>query len=213
MKKWFVVGAILIGIPAAFYIALKFYKPHPDLPYLGPKRIDTVYKDDGSFEIIEKPYYVDNFCLLTEDSTTLCWNDLRGKVVVVDFFFTRCPGICPVLSKSMKRIQDFYADEDDLVLVSISVDPEYDKPSVLRAYAQRYGYIPGKWIFLTGPRDSIKKISIDGFFLPLSGSKPSDLTHSEKLVLVDREGHIRGYYIGTDKQEVDKLIQHLRRVL
>ncbi len=213
MKKWIVPALILIGLPAIFYASLYLVKPKKELPYLGPQQTDTIIRPDGTYEIVSRPYQVPNFCLLTEDSTRLCWNDLKGKVKVVDFFFTRCPGICPVLSKNMRRIQDVYANEDRLVLVSISVDPEFDKPSVLKRYAQRYGYIPGKWIFLTGHPDTIKNVSLKGFFLPLQMGEPQELTHSEKMVLVDEENHIRGYYVGIDKKEVDRLITDLRLLL
>jgi protein SCO1/2 len=142
--------------------------------------------------------------------------DLDGRVWVADFIFTRCQGFCPRLSSRMAEIQEELRSQpawQDLRLVSISVDPEHDRPSVLADYAQRYAADPEHWIFLTGEREQIWKLSREGFKLPV-GENPGDvgepLFHSGRFVLVDRKGRIRGYYEALEEDGRRALVDAVR---
>lgn len=151
--------------------------------------------------------------LTTDSGQPFRLSNLKGKVAVYDFIFTRCSGPCPLMSQQMARlVADF--DEPDLRFVSVSVDPTYDTPPVLSSYAARFRKDP-RWMFLTGDRDSVGEVSVDGFKLAVggSGSESDPILHSTKFVLVDRQGMIRGYYEALDETGRAALKRDLRAVL
>jgi protein SCO1/2 len=128
---------------------------------------------------------------------------LNGHVTVVDFIFTSCKDVCPVLTTHMSDVQARYAGNDAVRLLSISVDPGTDTPEVLAAYAQRYGADAARWRFVTGPADAIRTVVVDGFKNllerapgtpgPDGAPAPASVLHGERFVLVDRNGRIRAY--------------------
>jgi protein SCO1/2 len=132
--------------------------------------------------------------------------DLAGSVWIAGFVFTRCPDVCPALTAHMRALQQALANGAPVRLVSFSVDPAHDTPEVLRGYAERAGAEPG-WLFLTGSRDAIATLLRDGFRLAFADDGPpaAPITHSDRLVLVDRELRIRGYYHGRDPDDLARL--------
>ncbi len=147
---------------------------------------------------------------MRHDGAEIQLSELRGRVWIADFVFTRCSGPCPVMSANMSKMYQKWVIDGGVRFVSFSVDPEYDTPKVLRSYADRYGVDDERWWFLTGETDSIRTVAVDGFAV---GSIEDAIYHSTKFVLVDRGGKIRGYYEGTDEQEVDRLNDDIRRLL
>ncbi len=156
------------------------------------------------------------FVLTDRDGTTMTDRDLAGAPYVSDFFFTRCVGICPRLTQQMQRIggelERTLGIDQPVRLVSFTVDPEHDTPAVLDAYAQRFDP-PPNWHFLTGEREALYALIGDGFKLAVDDAPDSartlpgeDILHSNRLVLVDSEGRIRGYYDAFDETAVKKLI-------
>lgn len=142
-------------------------------------------------------------------------DDLRGSLWVADFIFTSCPGTCPIMSAQMARLQKTLSDRglDGVRSVSISVDPATDTPDVLSEYAKRFGADPRRWLFLTGERDELYALVKDGFKLAVAERSPQEntdgegiITHSDRFVLVDETGRLRGYYHGTDPADVDRLL-------
>jgi protein SCO1/2 len=134
---------------------------------------------------------------------------LDGKIWVADFIYTHCPGPCPRLSAQMRRIQTAVTELPEVRLVSFSVDPERDTPTVLAEYATRYHAQPGRWFFLTGDRKTLDALDRRAFML---GNVDGKLEHSTRFVLVDRQGRIRGYY-GTDQDDpTARLIVDIRRL-
>jgi len=131
---------------------------------------------------------------------------LNNKVWVTAFFFTTCSGICPIMTKNLKSLQDMYRSYLDVEFVSISVNPEQDTPQALAAYAQKYAADTIRWHFLTGSREDIARVAVQGFKV---GSVDEPIFHSASFVLVDRQGNIRGYYEGTQKEEVERLSKNL----
>ena len=132
-------------------------------------------------------------------------NDLAGHVWVANFIFTRCPDFCPVLTARMADLQAATA-EHPARLVSFSVDPDYDTPAVLGDYAKHTG-AGAHWMFLTGPRPTMAALLRDGFHVAYADDGPaaSPITHSDRFVLVDQKLRIRGYYHGTDPDDVRRL--------
>ena len=157
------------------------------------------------------------FALIDQDSQRYGSEQLRGKPWIADFIFTHCPGRCPMLTREMARIQTDLRGRgwDDVQLVSISVDPENDTPETLAAYAAKHGAREGSWKFVTGRRDEIWSLSVDGFLLPVAnteGGLEGPILHSNKFVLTDRQGRIRGYYDALEEPARAKLFRDLEIV-
>lgn len=151
-----------------------------------------------------------DFHLIDSQGEQFSLEDLKGKIWVVDFIFTTCSGICPIMSQHMSRIYQSYRHNDAVHLVSISVNPEYDSPEVLARYAQRYSADPDTWHFLTGSRKAIEDLAVHGFKV---GSAQEPVFHSAYFILVDSKGRIRQYYEGTEKKTVAKIKMDIRRLL
>lgn len=158
-----------------------------------------------------------SFSLVNRDGRTIRLEDLAGAPWVADFIFTRCPASCPMMSARMARLDRDLPRDLDLLLVSISVDPTHDTPEVLERYAKKF-QAPERWLFLTGEREDVRRLSIEGFKLgldmdpPPGMAGPEPILHSTRFVLVDGEGQIRGYYEAFDEASTEKLRSDLLRL-
>ncbi len=163
---------------------------------------------------------VPDFSLIERSGRQVGLADFRGKLWIVNFFYTNCPDTCPLQSAEMKKLQVEFQNEPDLSLVSITVDPQRDTPEVLTAYAEGFAADPEQWWFLTGEKEIIYQLAQEGFHLgavelpheqrPASGATH---THSPRFVLIDRKARIRGYYPSTDREALQRLRQDLRTLL
>ena len=162
---------------------------------------------------------VPDFSFVDHTGATIVKDDLIGKVVVMNFVFTRCATVCPVFTMRMRRVQDRTEDiAADLKLLSFTVDPDHDTPAVLAQYADKHGADPDRWRFVTGDYQKVRTIVSEGFALAMDvvGEQPGggpDIAHSEHFVLVDRHGRIRGYYNSTDATRVERMLRDARRVM
>lgn len=145
-----------------------------------------------------------DFRLIDQNGRDFSKDDLLGKVWIADFIFTTCAGPCPIMSNQFTELQSRYANATDLNLLSISVNPEYDTPAVLREYGKKYGADSEKWQFLTGEKDEVHKLAVEGFKV---GSIEEPIFHSTRFILMDNLARIRGYYISTELEEMKKLWQ------
>lgn len=154
------------------------------------------------------------FQLTNQNGQPFGSGQLAGKIWIADFIYTTCPGPCPMISSRMSELQK-PLEKSDVHLVSFSVDPDKDTPTVLRDYAAKLQAQPGRWDFLTGPKSTIYKISHDGFKLAVSdGADAQGLpVHSTRMVLVDRRGQIRGYYDATEPDAITKLVADTNHLL
>lgn len=164
-------------------------------------------------------HQVPAFELVDADGQPFGSQELRGHVYVANFFFTRCPSICPPLMQGMARLQARYRDAglDVIRLVSISADPTYDTPSRLRAAQASYGADPTRWRLLTGTPDAIRALAVKGFQVAHgeavdTGGGTFDIAHTGKLMLVDPQGGLRGYY-DSDARGFDEVFWRSRHVL
>jgi protein SCO1/2 len=194
-----VAMGVAILVTAATWAAFRWgVEPQPPLPVLGG---------------------VPSFTLVGSDGQPVAETSLAGTVWVADFIFTQCPGMCPVLSAQMARVQKALGPDSRVRLVSFSVDPANDSPEVLRAYGTRFGADPQRWLFLTGKRDDLFRVIQDGFRLAVAERSEAEatdgeglITHSDRFVLVDRSLQIRGYYHGMDDADVERLLQDIDRL-
>jgi protein SCO1/2 len=156
------------------------------------------------------------FTLVERSGRPISRDDLSGRPWVADFIFTRCSGMCPALSTRMAELRRALRERGlDARLVSFSVDPSHDTPEVLREYATRFGADDG-WLFVTGDRDALYQLIGQGFKLSVAERSPEQaadggelITHSDRFILVDAEGRIRGYYHGAEAETVPALVRDL----
>ncbi|MCB9475365.1 MAG: SCO family protein [Deltaproteobacteria bacterium] len=162
---------------------------------------------------------VPTFSLTNQNGEKFGSDDLRGDIYVANFIFTRCKGVCPELSRGMAELQERYAREErPMKLVSFSVDPTYDSPEKLAEYAKRYNADPARWNFLTGDEATVRELLVKGFGQYLGEKTVNtdnlvDIAHSERFVLVDYDGNIRGHY-SSDADGLDEVFHrslHVQR--
>lgn len=164
------------------------------------------------------------FVLRDQDGQLISNEDLKGRLWLADFIFSRCAGQCPMLSDRMARLASALRAEESVnptlqggvKLVSFTVDPGWDTPEVLAGYAKRYGASSDQWRFATGDHRTLTRLCQEGFRLTASaeGGTPAEpITHSLRIVLIDRAGNIRGYYDGTEEAALKRLHDDLRKLL
>ena len=186
---------IMIGAVLLFTIACT--KKVERLPIMG--RSQLVEREvDGKTVLDTIPHTIANFKFLNQDSSWVTNETLEGKIYVADFFFTSCPSICPIMKSQLIRIYEEFDGENDLRLVSYSIDPEFDTVGVLREYAQRLGVSSDRWHFLTGDQDDIYELGESSYMVTTAEdeSSPGGFLHSGAFLLIDKERRVRGVDLG-----------------
>lgn len=182
------------------YRKLKIYKPRD----LNPQVVDSTARNTMFHKISD-------FHLVNHSGDSISYADFDGKIFVTDFFFSTCPTICPKMGDQMDRVFEAYADSNDFMILSHTVQPEYDSVPILHQYSMKYNRDPKKWMFATGDKKHIYELARKSYFV--AGEKPSkssfDFIHTENFVLIDKQRRIRGMYDGTNPQEIDQLIQDI----
>ncbi len=211
-SKGFYGTLVLILLTIILPITSYFYLKMGESTYLenklkiyGPRYFDTSLNDTVYHRIPP-------FKLIAHTGDTISHKDMLGKIYVADFFFTHCQGICPKMTNNFTRIQEqFMHEEDSIFLLSHTVDPARDSVPRLREYAEMFEADPSKWFFLTGPKPELYRLARKGYFITTQDGDGSaeDFVHSEKFILVDKLGRIRGYYDGTDSMEVKHLMRDI----
>ena len=162
---------------------------------------------------------LDNISLINQLGDTVSLDDINGSIIIADFFFTRCPSICPTLTKNMKELQDAMKmkdyrrkiDSSYVRFISFSVDPERDSVAALKRYADKYAVNHDTWWFLTGDKKKIYDYALNELKLGLQDGNGVDTNfiHTEKFVLIDKNRNVRGYYNGLDSASMSKLAEDL----
>lgn len=186
------------------------------LPLIG--QYDVEYKMVDGVEVPDTIYpTIPSFTYVNQDSTIVTSKSMKGKVWVADFFFSTCPTICPTMTTQMKRLQAMTKDlESEIQFISFSINPTYDQPSILRRYMKHHGIEANNWQFLTGDEAETHELGINSFLVHVATSDEEEsggYAHSPAFTLVDKEGIVRGVYVGTDTQDVDRLEKDLRKLL
>ena len=189
----------LVAIPVVT-LALLLWLRHAEVQVLRQRAISSF----GTVPAFE---------LTNQDAQPFGSAQLTGKIWIADFIFTTCPGPCPMISSRMSDLQTPLG-KTDVHLVSFTVDPAKDTPPVLHKYAEILRAEPDRWDFLTGPQDTIYKLCRDGFKLAVSGNEETGTpVHSTRMILVDRNDQIRGYYDATDPEAITKLLADTNHLL
>ena len=199
-KKVFFLVSILL-LPSFFYLML-YTGEHNyiRLPYIGPR--EAIENDAGGFDTLyhKIPY----FEFTNQEGISVSSDDLLGSVYIADFFFATCPTICPKMATNMAYVQNKFEDRKNLRFISITVNPEHDTPKVLKEYAEMIHADTRNWDFLTGNQEAIYDIAFKGFFVNANKDEiaPGGFLHSQYLLLIDKQGHIRGVFDGTIHKEI-----------
>jgi protein SCO1/2 len=183
-----------------------------DLPYYNTADFTPVWLPKDSRKDT-KLHQIPSFAFVNQQGKTITEKTVHGKIYVADFFFTSCPGICPMLTQNMRLIQDAFKNSPDVLLLSHSVMPEYDSVAVLKNYADHHGIVSQNWHLLTGKREEIYAIARKSYFADEDLGLKKDgnaFLHTENFILIDQNRHIRGIYKGTSRFEVNQLIEDIK---
>jgi len=180
-------------------------KKEVPLPVFGEREVvgsDTIYHTIGDFKFID------------QDSIAVTGDTFKDKIYVADFFFTSCRTICPIMKTQMKRVYDSIQNENDVLLLSHTIDPEFDTVALLHDFAERLEVKSEKWHFVTGKKEDIYKIAQTSYFATALEDKtePDGFIHTGAFLLIDKKKRIRGKYDGTKEEDVDRLLVDIKRL-
>ena len=184
------------------------------LPIYGER--DWVTKTVDGKEVTDTIYNkIPAFSFINQYGDTVTEKNTEGKIYIADFFFTTCPTICPVMKKQMIKVYDAYKDNENVIILSHTIDPEHDTPEVLNKFSKDLGISGTKWQFLTGPKEKIYEIGQNSYMSTAAEDSTAEggFIHSGAFVLVDKEKHVRGMYDGTTEEGTQKLIADLKTLL
>jgi protein SCO1/2 len=184
------------------------------LPILGER--EPVEKVVNGKTIIDTIYQtIPSFSFLNQDSTVFTEQNLKGKIYVADFFFTSCTSICPTMHRNMLKVYQEFKDNQDVGIISHTIDFKYDTPSKLKSYSTKLGVTGDQWQFLKGAKDSVYRLAEKNYLVAVAeDSKASDgYIHQGWFILVDKDKRLRGAYDGTKPDQVENLIEDMKTLL
>lgn len=198
------VACIMLLVSNVMLISCIQKKEVP-LPIFGEREVvngDTIY------------HTIRNFSFVDQDSAEVTNETFQDKIYVADFFFTSCRTICPIMKTQMLRVYDSTLNDPEVLLLSHSIDPEYDTIALLHDFAERLGVKSSKWHFVTGVKDSIYSIAQTSYFATAmeDKSEPDGFIHSGAFLLVDKQKRLRGKYDGTKEDDVNRLLADIERL-
>lgn len=188
------------------------------LPVIQPRDVKKEMVDPELLKV-GMGHRICDFSLLNQYGATITLEQLKGKVFVAEYFFTTCGTICPKMTEQMTRVQERFRGNEEVKILSFTVNPDYDTVQVLYEYAQKYGAEKQQWHFLTGSKEELYGLARKSFFVlkPAEamnlGDAGSDFIHTNNFVLVDQELRIRGYYDGTSISEVNELMEDMELLI
>ena len=217
------VAITVVGMTVAGIILMNHYS---DDPTAGSNRSENnvlrVYNPadvnptlvDPSVQDVNKDHTIADFSFQNQLGNTITKVDVKGKIFVTDFFFTTCGGICPEMSTQLQRVQQEFSDDDNFMILSHTVNPSIDTVETLYKYAQRFEADSSKWWFLTGSKKDLYTMARKSYLIVPDEADPnfdhggeSDFLHTENFVLIDPDGRIRGFYDGTNPNEINELFR------
>jgi protein SCO1/2 len=216
MKRLFAIALILVvGVFVAYYFSQPKEKP---LPIINPIDLNEEMVDPELLRI-GQGHTIGSFSFRDQNGRKITDKTVKGKVYVVEYFFTTCGTICPKMNMQMQRVQAAYKGDNRIKILSFTVDPDTDSVEQMKRYAKQHGANDQQWHFLTGEKADLYALARKSFFVlkpaeaENQGDVGGDFIHTNNFVLVDQRMRIRGYYDGTSTEEVDKLIRDMQRLL
>ncbi len=201
---WIFVVLIFL-LPAIAYALMNWYEnKYEKLPVYN-------VAPDYSQNLLVK---LSSFSFINQDARKLNGDDWDNKILIVDFFFTHCPSICPKMTNSLSEVNEYFKNNNSIQLASFTVDPGNDSSAQLKKYAAQFNLDTKHWNLITGSKKDIYKLARNGFAIVATDGDggPEDFIHSDKIVLVDTKKNIRGYYDGTNATEIKKLITDIKKL-
>ena len=199
---------LILAVPGFLYYLLtaKGKNRYHPLPIYGPKELAKTFTYFHGKAIPDTVYHaIPDFKLTDQDTKPVTQKALEHKITIVGFFYTACPTVCAKLNHNMASLAKEYQNNRLIGFMSITVDPEHDTAAKLLAYKKQYGIKPGKWEFLTGDTTAVYGLARNGFLVNAVKLPGGDFVYSDKLILIDADKRIRGYYGGTLDAEIDRL--------
>jgi protein SCO1/2 len=217
MKRILFLGLLLlVCIPISYHFTSS--KKEKPLPIINPIDV-TEEMVDPELLRLGFGHHIGSFSFQNQDAKVISSLEMKGNISVVEYFFTTCKSICPIMNQQMQRVNEVFKKEQDLKIFSFTVDPETDDVAQMEKYAKSHHATSGKWHFLTGKKEDLYALARKSFFVlkPAEaqnlGDAGSDFIHTNNFVLVDKQLRIRGYYDGTSEKEVNQLISDIKRLL
>ena len=211
--KKIIILVLILAVPGFLYYLLTAkgknrYKP---LAIYGPKVVaKTGHKFHGKYIPDTAYHQLPDFKLTDQDGNPVSGDTFKGKIFVAGFFYTHCPAVCTTISRNMGYLADTYQKNKMVAFASITVDPQRDSVAVLKKYAIGQKPASNRWLFLTGDTTSIYSLARKGFLVDALKAGNDDFIYSDKLVLIDQDKHIRGYYSGANTNDVNRLNDEIK---
>ena len=204
-----IVSFFVIFFTSVAVAYFMYFRPEQDLPIYQPSQLNPALVDAAAMRA--EDHRILDFELVNHLGDTVTLADVEGQILVVDFFFTRCATICPLMTKNLQRIHDRLDPQMPIRILSHSVTPQADSVSVLNRYADKHGANPDLWWFLTGEKKEIYRLARQSYFSCLDEGDGGfqDFVHTENIVLIDDMGRLRGFYDGTDSKSMSQLFSDL----
>lgn len=207
-KKYYLfLGTLLLLIFISIFVLTK---PRKILPIYNPRDVNPELVD-STVQHLGYNHKIADFAFTNQNGKIISQKDYEGKIYVADFFFTTCPTICPKMTDNMVWLQNEIKNNEKVKLLSFSVTPDIDSVPVLKKYAEEKGVLDSKWNLLTGDKKDIYYLARKSFLVVKTGSPEEmyDMVHTENFVLVDQKNRIRGFYDGTNLEEVKQLLEDI----
>lgn len=203
--------AVFIFSVVTLSLFMNALTPKKLLPIVNPSDVNPELVD-STVQHVAKYHKIPDFEFINQNGQKVTQKDYEGKIYVADFFFTTCQTICPIMTDNMVLVQDAVKDNPKVKLLSHTIFPEIDSVAVLKKYAIDHGVIDSKWNLVTGDKNEIYGIARKSYLVVKTG-KPeelNDMVHTENFVLVDSQKRVRGFYDGTDKKDIARLIEDIQ---
>lgn len=207
-RKFFIVLILFSAITLTlFYSALK---PQKTLPIYNPADVNPELVD-STVQYKSKYHTIADFSFVNQNGDTITQKNYEGKIYVADFFFTTCGSICPKMTTNLEEVQKAVLNNPKVMLLSHTVFPEVDSIPVLKAYAVKHGVVDSKWNLVTGDKKEIYTMARKSYLAVKLGRPDQlyDMVHTENFVLVDQKRRVRGFYDGTNKEEIKRLLEDI----
>lgn len=208
-------NSIGLALVATLIFGLSACNSDKKLPIYGQREAKMTTDKDGNQKVDTVYQTIPNFKFLNQDSTYITQDLFKDKIYVADFFFTSCSTICPIMHRNLKTVYDQFKDNKEVMFLSHTIDFKYDKPSVLKKYAQKLGVDVPNWQFVYGSKEEVYHIAEHDYLVAVEEDSTArdGYIHQGWLVLIDKQKRIRGAYDGTKTEQVEQMKKDMATLL